>query len=69
MKILKHGKVNRVITCLCGCEFQYDQNDIQYDIHFSTAANGTAYVICPDCGARIFLQFPIQNYPLNEDNI
>lgn len=64
MRILKHGKVNRVITCICGCEFEYDPNDIQYDIRYgfndiSTA--GTAYVICPECGAKIFLQLPIQS--------
>lgn len=63
MKILKHGKVNRVITCNCGCEFEYDEHDIQYGFNNAiTVVTGwnSAYVICPDCGAKIFIQSPIQ---------
>lgn len=67
MKIIKHGKVNRVITCNCGCEFEYDQNDIQYGFNNTSITNcylNNAYVICPDCGAKIFIQSPVQTYEI-----
>lgn len=61
MRVIKHGRVNRVITCNCGCEFEYNQNDI-YRLANGVSVIGhsycNAYVICPDCGEKIFLQLP-----------
>ena len=67
MKIIKHGKANRVITCNCGCEFEYEEGDIQCDICTivsSTVGHKTYYLICPDCGAKIFIQSPVQTYQI-----
>lgn len=71
MKVLKHGKVNRVVTCNCGCEFEFDMGDIQsvYDISSSTAMSSfpKKYVICPDCGAKIYIISPLdtQEYKIS----
>ena len=54
MKVIKHGNtkstareiVTKCVTCpICGCEFEYDSDDVQSDIH------NNAYVICPECNA------------------
>lgn len=53
MKVIKHGDtkstapeiVTERTTCpICGCEFEYDSNDVQRDIH------NNAHVNCPECG-------------------
>ena len=66
MKILKHGTVNKVVVCGCGCEFEYDTDDIHHEQSYSlTTATTPAYVICPDCGAVIFLTIqPFQTFQL-----
>lgn len=59
MRILEHGQYYEKgpITCAhCGCKFMYDCNDIirteQYTL---STINFTPYVICPDCGANIYV--------------
>lgn len=58
MKVIKHGnfyKENRTVKCICGCEFEYDTDDIEseYEIIYTTLPRQlTRYVLCPECGAR-----------------
>ena len=51
IKIIKPGKINRVLTCKnCECEFSYDTEDV------NTVASGdswVAYVVCPCCSEGI----------------
>ena len=65
MKILKHGKkINKekIVTCgLCGCKFEYDDDDIISDKSY-TAINFSmfpptrkTYIKCPECNANILL--------------
>ena len=70
MKIIKHGSKyskNKIAICpLCGCEFEYDNNDIGIDKSFcsmtfplfSTYKN---YVKCPECDKEICLSTKIVN--------
>jgi DNA-directed RNA polymerase subunit RPC12/RpoP len=57
MKVIKHGNVNKIKVCgSCQCEFEYDNNDIQMEAQlYSTIAVSYRYVICPDCGAKIYI--------------
>ncbi len=46
IKILKHGKKHSKfqLTCpFCGCEFEYEESDLEDD----------SFIRCPDCGAII----------------
>lgn len=52
MKIIKHGDtkstareiVTKRVTCpICGCEFEYDSDEVQYN------ERKQAYVNCPEC--------------------
>lgn len=46
IKILKHGKKYSKfqLTCpFCGCEFEYEESDLEDD----------SFIRCPDCGAII----------------
>lgn len=71
MKIIKHGKVNRVVTCNCGCEFEFDMGDINIECYLTyNSTNGQEqknYVICPDCGAKIYIISPLdtQEYKIS----
>lgn len=56
MKILKHGKVNRVITCNCGCEFEFDVADIIYTGRF-VCNEEVREVKCPWCGKKHIVNF------------
>lgn len=66
MKVIKHGDtkstspeiVTKRTTCpICGCEFEYDSDDVQRDIH------NNAYVICPECNALCAEKFLLNNPP------
>ena len=65
MKVIKHGTVNRIKVCgNCQCEFEYDNNDIQIEIPLSsTAAVSYRYVLCPDCGAKIYIDQQVITIP------
>lgn len=61
MKILKHGNKfarNKIITCMCGCKFEYDEDDIMKDKELCFATfppTLKTYVKCPECDAEIIL--------------
>lgn len=61
MKIIKHGiyyKENRKIKCNCGCEFEYEIEDIKKDNTLAYISNPPLiqeYILCPECNARINL--------------
>lgn len=66
MKVIKHGDtkstareiVTKCATCpICGCEFEYDSDDVQRDIH------NNAYVICPECNGFCTKEFSLDNLP------
>lgn len=66
MKVIKHGDtkstareiVTKRVTCpICGCEFEYDSDDVQRDIH------NNAYVICPECNGFCTEEFSLDNLP------
>lgn len=49
---------------LCGCEFEYDNNDTEMDKAFCFTTfppTYKTYVKCPECGAKIFLSTMIDN--------
>lgn len=56
MKIIKPGCLpkNRGTCNYCGCEFEYDSNDV-YTAPTLTTTWGSAYVICPYCGRTVYL--------------
>lgn len=63
MKILKHGKKfnkEKIVTCaLCGCEFQYDDDDINTSVAltvFPPIFEKSNYIKCPECNADILLK-------------
>ena len=58
IKIIKEGKVTKFTkTCPdCGCEFEYEQEDVNVDYTvFLTSYPGkyNTYVICPCCGKHL----------------
>ena len=61
MKVLEHGNFyqeNRIIECICGCKFEYEQEDIRTDtsLAYTTCPEQyNRYVNCPECDARIEL--------------
>ena len=64
MKVIKHGDtkstapeiVTKRTTCpICGCEFEYDSDDVQRDIH------NNAHVNCPECGCFCVETFSLNN--------
>lgn len=66
MKVIKHGDtkstapeiVTKRTTCpICGCEFEYDSDDVQRDIH------NNAHVNCPECGCFCVETFSLNNPP------
>lgn len=58
MKVIEHGsfyRENRIIDCVCGCKFEYEQSDIYTDATLSYTTCPTQYrkyVECPECGAK-----------------
>ena len=85
IEVIKHGrKKKEMATCpFCECEFTYEQEDVQYEDRYiptwSITTTGLIstykypYVICPDCGQRIYLQVTYDFYyngqPLNVDQL
>ena len=57
MKVLEHGNFyqeNKIIKCICGCKFEYEQNDIMTDtsLAYTTCPQQCRrYIKCPECGA------------------
>ena len=39
-RILVHGSMAKVITCSCGCKYEYEVSDVEEN----------NVVICPECG-------------------
>ena len=76
-KIIKHGNTHFKTTCpYCGCEFEYDSEDLEerncWSLTSNSLLNGYKIVKCPDCGAEIyhssstdFPQYPKVTYSLN----
>lgn len=58
MKVLKHGNFyqqNKIVDCICGCKFEYEQKDIQTDTslaYTSYPPQYKRYVRCPECDAK-----------------
>lgn len=66
MKVIKHGDtkstareiVTKRTTCpICGCEFEYNSDDVQRDIH------NNAHVNCPECNGFCAETFSLNNPP------
>ena len=68
IKIIKQGKVKFTKTCAdCGCEFEYEQEDVKvdYSCYLTTyLCNYETYVICPCCGRYLHHSYTtMTNYP------
>ena len=49
IKVIKHGaKVFKAICPICGCEFEYEYEDLRRECGF------VKFVMCPDCGEMIY---------------
>ena len=66
LKILKHGNKyfkKKVAVCsLCGCEFEYENNDTETEKTYCIMTyppTYKTYVRCPECDKRIFLNTKI----------
>lgn len=75
MKILKHGKKfnkEKIVTCdLCGCKFEYDNNDTETEKSFcfmTYPPTYKTYVKCPECNADILLGITNQEVFLVKEN-
>ncbi len=57
MKVIKPGKYSKICTCFrCEAELQYDEKDvIVVDFKNHTAIMVDRYIVCPECGAIIYL--------------
>ena len=59
MKILEHGVYyteNKIITCSCGCKFEYETSDIYKDnsLAYTTYPQQIqTYVLCPECNSLL----------------
>ena len=50
---------NRIIKCICGCKFEYEQRDIMTDtsLAYTTCPEQyKRYVRCPECDAKTELR-------------
>jgi len=59
IKVIKHGKkpVMKRTCSVCGCEFEFELEDLQTDYTITLTSYPSQYrryVICPDCGERIY---------------
>lgn len=68
MRIIKHGNKyskNKIAICpLCGCEFEYDNNDTEIEKSFcfmTYPPTYKTYVKCPECDKEICLGTKIVN--------
>lgn len=67
IKIIKEGKITKFTkTCPdCGCEFEYEQEDVNVDYTvYLTSYPGkyNTYVICPCCGKHLHHGY-VSDYP------
>ena len=59
IKIIKEGKTENFIKTICpncGCEFEYEQEDVKVDSSVCLTAypsQYSTYVICPCCGKHL----------------
>lgn len=71
IKVIKSGiYARRTAYCQCGCVFEYDESDVNTEPNFTNtvSADGTTtaafhgrYVICPECGAHVYVPYVIPN--------
>ena len=71
IKVIKSGiYARRTAYCQCGCVFEYDESDVNTEPNLTTtiSSDGTTtaafhgrYVICPECGARVYVPYVIPN--------
>ena len=71
IKVIKSGiYARRTAYCQCGCVFEYDESDVntESDLTNTVSADGTTtaafygrYVICPECGAHVYVPYVIPN--------
>ena len=69
IKIIKSGiYARRTAYCQCGCVFEYDESDVNTEPNLTTtiSSDGTTtaafhgrYVICPECGAHVYVPYVI----------
>jgi hypothetical protein len=58
IKVIKHGtKVFRAVCPICGCEFEYEYEDLKTEYGF------VREVKCPDCGNMVYHQEYKPVYP------
>lgn len=61
MKVIKHGAYyfeEKKINCDCGCEFEYNKDDIgiDYSLAYNTyPSQRKQFVACPECGHKTYL--------------
>ena len=66
IKVIKHGtKVFRVICPVCGCEFEYELDDLTEEVDKESLTYGAKVrvVKCPECGEKIKHQEYKETYP------
>lgn len=56
--VIKHGKkVYKAVCTTCGCEFLYNDEDIEgeeyHDLDGNLLKKTLVFVECPDCGSKI----------------
>ena len=56
IKVIKHGqKTFKKVCSSCGCEFEFDVTDLQDEWCLNSYPSyKRRYVVCPDCGERIY---------------
>lgn len=69
IKVIKSGiYARRTAYCQCGCVFEYDESDVNTEPNLTTtiSSDGTTtaafhgrYVICPECGAHVYVPYVI----------
>ena len=60
IKIIKEG-TRKIEKCQnCGCEFSYEEEDIEKDglLSNNSVLIGKTWVVCPQCGKEIVLETP-----------
>ena len=68
INILKHGNKKKfTVTCPdCGCEFEYETEDLKADYSLcltSYPGQYRRYIVCPECGKMIYHDSILEPYP------